>query len=176
MQTASNILTEAADRLQEQMQKNPNANVNMYMGKARIPIMNNYVLLFYNAFDKMIDEYSLSRTEIRTMLKIMEYMRFGNLIQLSQKKMAEDLKIDRPFVSRIMKRLKNCGLLIDDGGNLYLNPQIIAKGRFMNDEDELLLEKGAEILREKTGLSPSILTKKLKEKQELEQCTFLELK
>lgn len=173
MSQAQNVLTQAADKLQEQLEKNPNTSVNIYMGKARLPIANNYVILFYHALYTVIDDYDLSRNEIRTMLKILEYMQFGNLISMSQKKLGEDLKINKGRMSTIMKRLKTCGLILDDSGNLYLNPQVIAKGKFLDKQEETLLEKGAEVLQEKLRLGPNILTEKLRKQQEPEQMSLL---
>ena len=164
---AADVLASTADLMQEKMDET-NAQVNVFVSKSKMPIVNQFVLLFYQSFLFTIDEYNLSRNEIRTVLKILEYTQFGNLIQLSFTKIGQDLNINRANISRIFKKLKEAGLLVDDGGNLFLNPQVIAKGSFLKRDEldtERLLEKGAELMKQTIGLAPNILTDSLRKKE-----------
>lgn len=164
---AADVLASTADLMQEKMDET-NAQVNVFVSKSKMPIVNQFVLLFYQSFLFTIDEYNLSRNEIRTVLKILEYTQFGNLIQLSYTKLAKDLNMDKANTSRIIKKLKAASLLIDDDGNLFLNPQIIAKGSFLKRDEietEKLLEKGAELMKQTIGSTPNILTDSLRKKE-----------
>jgi len=85
-----------------------------------------------SAFLSMIDECKLTRNEIRLTLKIIEMMRFGNLVKTSWASVGESLGIKRNNMTRHLKALKEAHILIeDDGGNVFLNPQIIAKGKIL---------------------------------------------
>ena len=89
------------------------------------------------------------------------------------------LKYKRNNITRHVSKLKQAKLIIDDDGNIFLNPQIIAKGKFLQKGDENLihlLEKGAEAL-EGTNVKPSILTPKMqKEKTKYDSsCEYSQL-
>ena len=162
---ASNLtetFTEVAEKIQEQMNKG-NTRISVFAGATKMPIINNYALLFHTAFLQTIDEYNLALNDVRVMLKIIELMKFGNLVHISWTKIAKDLKIMPKNMSRHINKLKQAKLLLSEDGNIFLNPQIIAKGKFLQkgDDDTIkLLEKGAEAL-EGTNIKPNILTPKM---------------
>lgn len=167
MSSTKNIasaLTEVAENIQDHLDKN-NTNISIYSGPTKMPIVNNFALLFHSSFLETIDEYKLSLNDIRVVLKIIDYMKFGNLIHISWSKIALDLNIKPNNITRHISKLKKAKLIIDDSGNIYLNPQIIAKGKFLQQDKELkeILNKGAEIL-EGTTISPNIITKEIREK------------
>lgn len=167
MERGTDILTKAAEAITEHLEdKN---DVNVFTMPARMPIVNNFVLLFYNSFLQTIDEYNLSRNDIRVMLQIVDLMKFGNLVKLSWSEVAKMLNIPPKNMSRHINNLKSASLLIDDiHGNTYLNPQIISKGKFLKkgDNEELIriLDLGAEAL-EKTGRKPNIKTPRMQQKE-----------
>lgn len=163
-------LGEVADKVQEQMDKN-NTQISIHSGPARMPIINNYALLFNTAFLQTLDDYKLTLNDVRVMLKIIEYMKFGNLVHVSWAKLAIDIGIKPQNITRHIKKLKTAKLLLDDNGNVFLNPQIIAKGKFIakGDEDTMrLLDLGAQAL-EGTNIKPNIMTPKMREKQKKEE-------
>lgn len=161
-------LTEVTEKVQAEIDKG-NTHISIFTGASKMPIINNYALLFHTAFLQTINDYNLTLNDVKVMLKIIEYMKFGNLVHLSWSKVAEDLNIKRNNITRHVSKLKQAKLIIDDDGNIFLNPQIIAKGKFLQKGDENLihlLEKGAEAL-EGTNVKPSILTPKMqKEKKQ----------
>lgn len=171
---ASNLtetFTEVAEKIQEQMDKG-NTRISVFTGASKMPIINNYALLFHTAFLQTIDDYNLALNDVRVMLKIIELMKFGNIVHISWTKVAKDLKILPKNMTRHINKLKKAKLLLDDDGNIFLNPQIIAKGKFIqhgDDETIKLLEKGAQAL-EGTNIKPNIITPKMKK----EQCNLLE--
>lgn len=147
-------------------------DVNVFSMPARMPIVNNFVLLFYNSFLQTIDDYHLTLNDVRVLLKIIELMKFGNLVKLTWSDVAKQLGIPRNNIARHVKKLHSARLLMSDaGGNTYLNPQIIAKGKFLQKEnDELikLLDWGADELNA-IGIEPNVLTPKLKIQQEIKK-------
>ena len=85
-----------------------------------------------SAFLSMIDECKLTRNEIRLALKLIQKVQSGCLIRISWASFGESLGIKRNNMPRHIKALKEAQILIeDDGGNVFLNPQIIAKGKIL---------------------------------------------
>ena len=170
--SAESILQDVANSIDEHLEESK--SVNVFSMPARMPIVNNFALIFHNTFLFTIDDYNLSRNDIRVMLKIIDLMKFGNLVKLSWADVARSLGIPEKNIIRHIKKLRDAHLLIDDeGGNTYLNPQIIAKGKFLqkNGDETLiqLLDLGAKAM-EDTAMSPNIITpnirKKIRKKQE----------
>ena len=165
---STDVLQSVVDGIQEQFDKG-NKSVNVFTAPARMPIVNQFALIFHNNFLMTIDEYKLALNDIRIMLKIIDLMKFGNLVKLSWSDVARSLDIDPTNMGRHIKKLKKAALLIEDnGGNTYLNPQIIAKGKFLeNSSDKTLIEIlniGADAI-DGTNVTPSIITDKIRNKQ-----------
>lgn len=151
-----------------QLQKNidsKNARLFLSTGKIKMQILNEFAFLFCSSFLQTIDDYNLSRNDIRIVLKIIEYMQFGNLLKLAYSSIAKDLNIDKGNVSKSIKKLKVCKLIIDIDGSLYLNPHIILKGKLnsFNEDDIKIINKSADALKG-TKLKPSISTPYIKNK------------
>jgi len=171
MDCAETILQKVADDLQETIDKN-DTPVNVFTAPARMPIVNQFALLFHDSFLMSIDDYALTRNDIRVVLKIIELMKFGNLVKISWSDVGSSLGINRSNMSRHMANLRRARLIVDDaGGNTYLNPQIIAKGKFLQQSGDKtlieVLELGAAAI-EGTRMQPSILTKNLRAKKKAE--------
>lgn len=164
---ATGILEDIAKSIDDHLdEKN---DVNVFAMPARMPIVNNFVLLFYNAFLQTIDDYGLTLNDVRVMLKIIDLMKFGNLVKISWTDVAKGLGISHTNMPRHLKKLRAAQLLIDDeNGSTFLNPQIISKGKFLKkgDNEELIriLDLGAEAL-EKTGRKPNIKTPRMQQKE-----------
>lgn len=154
-----NSLMDVIENVQNHMDST-NSQVFVYSGKRKMQIINEFAILFVTAFLQCIDEYNLTRNDIRVMLKIIEYMKFGNLLRMSYSTIAKDLKIDKSNVSKTIKKLKDNKLIINDNGNEYLNPHVIAKGNFIDNDGERLLNYAAE----ESDILPSILTPYLRTK------------
>lgn len=155
-------LLDVVENIQNQMDTT-NAQIFVYSGKRKMQIVNEFAIMFGTAFLQCIDDYNLSRNDIRVVLKIIEYMKFGNLVRMSYSSIAKDLNIDKSNISKTIKKLRENKLIITDNGNDYLNPHVIAKGNFIDDSGERLLNKAAEEL-EGTNISPSIITSKMRKK------------
>lgn len=171
IQESEKFLTELVDILDTTLKKG-NKSVNIFASASKMQIVNNYVLLFFDSFLQTIDDYNLSKNDIRVMLRIMKMMSFGNLIRISWSDVAKSLNIAPNNMPRHLKKLKEAGLIIEDSNNMYLNPQIIAKGKFLHKKDDLnnelerLLNLGASILettnREASILTPALIKKRNK--------------
>lgn len=162
--SSSEALDEILDNIQTNMDEK-NSDLNLFIGKEKMDICNDFVILFYNSLLNIIEEFNLSKIDIKAILKILEYMQYGNLIKMSFAQLARDINIDPTNISRVIKKLKNSQLLIERNNNMYLNPHIIAKGRFKRKDNDAkeLLEYSAELLNG-TSIKPSILTQKIKNK------------
>ena len=152
------------DNIQNNMDEK-NSDLNIFIGKERMDIRNDFVILFYNSLLSIINEYNLSKTDIKAILKILEYMQYGNLIRMSYAQLARDIGVDPSNINKTIRKLKQSKLLIEKDSNLYLNPHVISKGKFKNKDDEAkeLLEYSAQLL-EDLNLEPSILTPNLRKK------------
>lgn len=154
----------AMDKIHDVM-NNEAESVSITIGRERMETINPFVLLFYDSLLEIINEFNLSQLEIKALLKILHYMQYGNLVNISYAQIMRDIGADPTHSSRVTKRLKNAGILIDKDGHTFLNPHIVAKGKFKrnNLSDTELLEYAAEEM-EKRNLKPSILTRNLKKK------------
>lgn len=136
--------------------------VNIFAMPARQPLANQFVMVFVENLLLSIDDYDLSKNDIRVLLKITSLMKFGNLVHVSWASIGSDLGISSKNISRNIKNLKDAKLLIEYDGNTYLNPQIIAKGKFLRKQGDNSL---SDILRagkyalEGTNLKESIVEK-----------------
>lgn len=179
--SANDTLIDVAEKLQEQMDQK-GARSNVILSKNRMQTFNEYAFLFATNFNSIIDSYDLNRSEIRVVLKLIEYMYFGNLLSFSNAKLSKDLNIDPSNVSKILKRLKKTELIIEDEGNMFFNPHIACKG--VLDERDLqqcqLLDYSAIILEKyNNNATPSIGTpniRKRKTKKELSNNITSEIK
>lgn len=146
---AADTLADVAQGLQDQMDKK-DARTNVIVAQNRMQTFNEYAFLFATNLDVIIDKYNLNKSEIRVVLKLIQYMYFGNLLSFSNNKLASDLNMDPSNLSKIMKKLKKTELIIEDGGNLYFNPHIACKGTLdeRRVDDCRLLDYSAMILDE----------------------------
>lgn len=168
--SAESASSEIFNAINNQM-TDKNSDINVGIWQSRMDICNEYVLLFFANFKNIIREYNLTKTDILVVMQMLEYMQYGNLLRISYTKLAKDVGIDPKNIHKTIKRLKSSNLLIEDEENTYLNPHVIAKGKFKSKDEKSarLLEYAAKIQNE--NIDPSILTPKLKKQIELEKMT-----
>lgn len=166
---AEKLLSSLVEQLQGQIDSK-NAKLFLSSGRFKMKIVNEFVLMFASVFLQTIDDYKLTRNDIRVVLKIIEYAQFGNLLRMSYATLAKDLDMDKAAISKSIKRIKDSQLIVDIDGSLYLNPHIICKGRFntSDENDEKIINKSAEAL-EGSDRKPSIETKYIKKKMQQTQ-------
>lgn len=170
---ASETLADIATSLQDQMD-HKGAKATVVIGKNKMQTINEYAFLFATNLNAIIIEYNLTRRDIMVVLKLIEYMYFGNLLSFSNSKLAKDLNLDPSNVSKVMKKLKHTELIIEDEGNLYFNPHIACKGTLDEriPECSRLLDYSAVVLNEMNSpATVSILTNNLRRKRKDEAKT-----
>ncbi|HIE5387229.1 TPA: DNA-binding protein [Enterobacter cancerogenus] len=86
-----------------------------------------YVFAFTSNF-RVFSDLDISKNEFRVLTYILEYMEFGNLINLSQSSLCKALNIASGNMSNIFKKLRQKGILVEHHGHLYINSNIFAKG------------------------------------------------
>lgn len=165
---AETTLTGLVEQLQSQMDAK-GAKLYVSSGRSKMKVLNEFALMFASAFLQTIDDYKLTRNDIRVVLKIIEYAQFGNLLRMSYASLGKDLNMEKANISRSIKRIKDSQLIIDIDGNLYLNPHIICKGRFNTSDanDELIINKSADALN--ANIKPNIETKYIRNKMQQEE-------
>lgn len=163
---------EAIDDMKKKMGVFNDKKVEVTGANRKMNTFNEYVCVFITNLNRIIKHYNLRMQEIRVLLQILEYMRFGNLISLSLKTLSEDTGMDKGNISRSMKRLKETGVIVEDRGSLYFNPHIVFKGYLdENEEDDRhLLDTAAVALDElHSPASPSIGTPAIRESRKVKQ-------
>lgn len=92
-----------------------------------ISFAQSYVFAFTSNF-RVFSDLDISKNEFRVLTCILEYMEFGNLINLSQSSLCTALNIASGNMSNIFKKLKQKCILVEHHGHLYINSNIFAKG------------------------------------------------
>ncbi|MFA6195972.1 MAG: hypothetical protein WC656_04965 [Sulfurimonas sp.] len=109
-------------------------------------VNNPFVILFYESFDCIIEEYQLNMLEMRIILKLLKKASLGNLLSFKQASIANELKTLQPTVSRAFTKLIKSTLLIKtQEGELYFNPQIFAKGNLKKMKDSKIYDDAIDI-------------------------------
>lgn len=138
---------------------------------------NEFSILFADALfvytEPALKEKKMSMTDLRVILRIVHYTKYGNLVQISRQTLMEDCGLKPAHLSRSLKKLHELGLLLTVNRNMYLNPQVIAKGSLrsfaeakkIEGFEQNLIEMGAKQL-EKFNIEPNIETQKMKEKRQ----------
>lgn len=144
-------------------------SVSVTIGPERMETINPFVLLFYNSLLDIIDEYKLRMTEVKALLMLLNYMQYGNLVNVSWSQLMRDIGVLETNSTRIVKKLKDSGILICKDGHTFLNPHVVAKGKFRRRDNTAteLLEFAADELMQR-GMKPNIMTKNIKRKMKAE--------
>ena len=108
-------------------------HVTVFIGKGTAKVKSSFAILFHESLLEKMVTSELSITDIKVLLCILKYVYKGNVVNISQSEIAEDLTIQRQQVSRAYGRLTKSGLLITSkSGSIFLNPQIVAKEALKN--------------------------------------------
>lgn len=117
-------------------EKDVTVRVNVSTEKRHIKPLNPFVIVFLNNLREIIKQYGLNSSELVLLTLVLEKMEFGNLVALNQAKLAEELEVSRQAVNKIFKKFKQNGLFITaEDGSLYVNSQIIVKGKLTEHKD-----------------------------------------
>jgi hypothetical protein len=106
----------------------------------KVKVNTQFVMLFYAAIAKLIDQKKLNLSDVRVLLGICEIARFGNLISLNQTSLANQLGMKKQNMSKCIIKLTAENIIIKSEFGLFLNPTLIVKGNFSKIDPELFNE------------------------------------
>lgn len=133
-ENTKNDLKEALNNLVDNMKDGE--NINVFKGRKKANIKEDFIMVFNKALLKAVITYKLSNTDISVLLQVIEYVSWGNVINLTHQNIADDLDLTRPQVSKSFKKLKESGIFIEGKkGSLFLNPQYLVKGDLLKATD-----------------------------------------
>jgi DNA-binding Lrp family transcriptional regulator len=102
-------------------------SINVFKSKKKVKPNEPFVMVFHRGFvDAM--KCDVSSVDIRVLFTVMEFVSYGNLVNLTHQTIADRTELTRPQVSRSMKRLEEAGFLMTHEKSLFLNPNYICKG------------------------------------------------
>lgn len=120
-------LKEELNNLVEDMQDGE--NINVFKGRKKANTKEGFIMAFHTSLKNNFIKHSLSGTDIIVLFQVIEYVSFGNVINLTHQNIADDLGIKRQQVCRSFKKLKEAEIFIEGKkGSLFLNPQYLVKG------------------------------------------------
>lgn len=117
-------------------EKDLTIKVNVSKEKRHLRPLNPFVIIFLNNLREIIKQYGLNTSELVLLTLVLEKMEYGNLVAINQSKLAEELEISRQAVNKIFKKFKQNGLFITgNDGSLYVNSQVIVKGKLWDHKE-----------------------------------------
>lgn len=129
----NNAIQHVANRSND---KDVTVKVNVSTEKRNLKPLNPFVIVFLNNLREIIKQYGLNASELVLLTLVLEKMEYGNLVAINQAKLAEELEISRQAVNKIFKKFKQNGLFITaEDGSLYVNSQIIVKGKLAEHKE-----------------------------------------
>jgi hypothetical protein len=109
---------------------NEDTVINVNLGRKTLKPNNEFAMLFYKSLLIKMVTYELNATDVKVLLAILDYVGYGNVVSLTQSKIAYDLDMKKQNVNKSYTNLINAKLLIKDSkGSIFLNPQVLSKGR-----------------------------------------------
>jgi len=113
--------------------------LNIY-AKPKKHLKKDYARCFLNEMEVIASSKDLNATDLRVLIAIIGNLEYENILNISQKNLAEKLKIQRPEITKSIKKLisKKYLHVIDRIGrqNIYqFNPNIAFRSRAKNHKD-----------------------------------------
>jgi len=103
-----------------------NQQINIIKSKVKVKPKDQFVMAFTGNLVGLMDK--ISALDFKILLTVCNYVSFGNLINLTQQTIAEDLEISQPQVAKSFKKLEQAGVFYKQKGSLFLNPNYLVKG------------------------------------------------
>lgn len=104
------------------------ANVNVIKSKKKAETNESFVIFFFKKFAAAIIENNLGKTDLLVLLKVLEYVSWGNVINLTQETIADDLGLKQQQISRSFKKLVDADIFIREKKSLFVNPNYMCMG------------------------------------------------
>ena len=100
-------------------------------------LKDSYARVFLSEINALGKDRNLSNTDLRVLMSIIGHLDYGNIVNISQKDLGQELNIKQPNIAKSIKQLINQGYLqvVDTIGrqNIYmLNPNVAFKARAKN--------------------------------------------
>jgi predicted transcriptional regulator len=139
--------------LAEYLDKNKDEEIKLFKGKMKAKPNKPFSMIFESSFSELLSKHNFCNTDFRVLFKVMEYVSFGNVINLTQQTIADDLNIKQQQVSRSFKKLEEAEVFFKHKGSLFMNPNYINKGDLNkakeNDAYKIVRNKTYKELEEK---------------------------
>jgi len=133
--TPEEVREHLEDFIEEAVEADQHAIVNI--SREKIFPATPFVFLFVDNFERICDVHRLTAFEIRTVMKLIQKMQFGNQVSLTQAAIAAEMKATRQQINRVFKRLNEIGVMVaDEYGNTFINLELFMKGKFSNADRE----------------------------------------
>lgn len=112
-----------------------------------------FVMSFPKVTRTVIDNFKLTMSEYKTLLVIVEFMEYQNLMNLTQQTVAKELGISKQAVSKHFKKFFDTGIIFKDSeGSIWVNPAIFSKGKLRDVRNNQTLYKEVQNLSNDIGL------------------------
>lgn len=126
MKSSKNNLKEEMNSLVDSLESDEKLNI--FKSKMKAKPNEPFVITFYKNIGNLLSGSDLTKLDMRVLFSIIQYVSFGNVINLTQQTIADDLEIDQSQVSKSFKRLEKAGVIFKEKGSLFLNPNYLVKG------------------------------------------------
>jgi hypothetical protein len=103
-------------------------------GRLKTKPKQNFVMVFNENLSKAMKN-GLSGTDIAVLFSVIKYVSWGNVINLTQQTIADDLDMLQSAVSRSFKKLEQANIFYRTKGSLFLNPNFLVKGDLTKSKD-----------------------------------------
>jgi AraC-like DNA-binding protein len=110
-----------------------NTQLNLIKSKIKAKPKDQFVMAFTENLETLMDK--ISTTDFKVLLRVCKYVSWGNVINLTQQTIANDLKMSQPQVARSFKKLENNEVFYKKNGSLFLNTQYLVKGDLHKAKD-----------------------------------------
>lgn len=135
-----------------------NTQINLIKSKLKAKPKDQFVMAFTENLEGLMDE--ISATDFKVLLRVCKYLSWGNVINLTQQTIADDLGISQPQVARSFKKLEKNNVFYKQKGSLFLNTNYLVKG-------DLLKAKEGEAYKITKNALYAELSKYIKDENEL---------
>jgi predicted transcriptional regulator len=123
-----NEFMENVSEIFDETSNDKNANVNVIKSKKKANVNEDFVIFFFEKFSRSIINSKISMSDLLVLLKVLEYVSWGNVINLTQQTVADDLNMKQQQVNRSFKKLEKACIFIRAKKSLFINPNYMCMG------------------------------------------------
>lgn len=163
MQQTKTEIKENVSDLIESMDENHSLNI--FKSKNRVKPNEPFAIVFPRSI-RMTLEDNITITDLKVLLTVMEFVSYGNVINLTQQTIANEANLTKQQVSRSFKTLENKGYFYTSKDSLFLNPNFVCKGdlsKMKKSDAYKVVRESQEATLQEAISDPEELSKKLNE-------------